>query len=121
MTRARAGQRTQLAQANIDRVEAHVNKRSTSGGLCLFYSLLGRDDQAAEITLRTKIAKYIRKHFEANLDGSALSFADIANYEFQEQISASRYEVIVTCRETIASDDKAHWGGYLEIYAFCKE
>jgi len=68
-----------------------------------------------------KIAKYIREHFEANLDGSALSFADVANYEFQEQISASRYEVIVTCRETIASDDKAHWGGYLRIYAFCKE
>jgi hypothetical protein len=101
----------QLAPENIDPVEAYVNKRSTKDGLCLFYSLLGWDDQAMATTLRAKIARYIREHFEATLDGSTLSYADIAHREFQVRVSATRYEAIMTRLQSIASDDRAHWGG----------
>ena len=50
-----------------------------------------------------------------------MSYADIANFEFDGRISAQRYEAILTRRETIAADDKAHWGGFCELYAHCQK
>ena len=91
------------------------------GGLCLFYSLLGQDGIAAATALRESTARYIRDNFNALLEGSTMSYADIANFEFNGWISAQRYEAILTHRETIAADDKAHWGGFCELYAHCQK
>jgi len=111
-----------ISDLTVDLVRGSV-VRQIGDGHCLFYCLLGRSDVEAAMALRSSIATHIVENFDQLLAGSTQSYNDILELEFFSGFVGDRaqkyYDIMANCTDFL-EDNTAHWGGYLEIYAYCE-
>ena len=111
-----------ISDLTVDLVRGSVVSQ-VGDGHCLFYCLLGRSDVEAAMALRSSIATHIVENFDQLLAGSTQSYNDILELEFFSGFVGDRaqkyYDIMANCTDFL-EDNTAHWGGYLEIYAYCE-
>jgi len=111
-----------ISDLTVDLVRGSVVSQ-VGDGHCLFYCLLGRSDVEAAMALRSSIATHIMENFDQLLAGSTQSYNDILELEFFSgfvgDCAQKYYDIMANCTDFL-EDNTAHWGGYLEIYAYCE-
>ena len=110
--------------ANWDTAPVHARTTERRGdGHCLFYSLLQSNDLRDAKDLRNTLADHIAENFDTKLMNSNMTYADIVRLELFEGAPgdhSQRYRDILKGTGSVGFDPRAHWGGFLEIHAYCR-